>query len=69
MQTYYNSWIEISRGVMGDVPGPQVEEELRWDTAAVFSVNAETPWDVLHNCCGQYGVKEWNSLFMKNIFI
>ena len=44
---YFTTWHEISRGLMRDIPGPQVEEELRWDTAAAFSVNAETPWDLL----------------------
>ena len=43
----YLSWTDISRGLMRDPPGPQVEEELRWDTASAFSLNADTPWDVL----------------------
>jgi hypothetical protein len=32
---------------MRDPPGPQVEEEMRWDTASAFSLNSDTPWDVL----------------------
>lgn len=44
---YFNTWQEISRGLMMDIPGEQVEEDLRWDTAAAFSLNIETPWDIL----------------------
>ena len=44
---HFTTWQEISRGLMMDIPGPQVEEDLRWDTAAAFSINRETPWDVL----------------------
>lgn len=44
---YFSTWAEINRGLMRDVPGPQVEEELCWDTATAFSVNMETPWDLL----------------------
>jgi hypothetical protein len=43
----YNSWKEISRGLMTDTPGPAMEEALRWDTAAAFTVNMDTPWDIL----------------------
>ena len=43
----YLTWSDISRGLMRDPPGPQVEEELRWDTASAFSLNSDTPWDVL----------------------
>lgn len=43
----YLSWADISRGLMRDPPGPQIEEELRWDTAAAFSLNADMPWDIL----------------------
>jgi hypothetical protein len=43
----YCTWSDISRGLMRDPPGPQVEEELRWDTASAFSLNADTPWDIL----------------------
>ena len=32
---------------MRDPPGPQVEEDLRWDTASAFSLNVDTPWDIL----------------------
>lgn len=27
--------------------GPSVEADLRWDTASEFSINMETPWDIL----------------------
>ena len=47
LPTAYLSWEDISRGLMGVIPGPQVEEELRWDTASAFSLNEETPWDLL----------------------
>lgn len=43
----YLSWSDISRGLMREPPGPQVEEELRWDAASAFSLNSDTPWDVL----------------------
>ena len=43
----YHSWADISRGLMRDPPGPHVEEDLRWDTASAFSLNANTPWDIL----------------------
>jgi hypothetical protein len=43
----YYTWKDISRGLMREPPGPQVEEELRWDTASAFSINSDTPWDVL----------------------
>jgi hypothetical protein len=43
----YLSWLDISRGLMRDPPGPQVEEDLRWDTSSAFSLNSDTPWDVL----------------------
>ena len=43
----YNTWSDISRGLIRDPPGPQVNEELRWDTAAAFSLNSDTPWDIL----------------------
>jgi hypothetical protein len=43
----YNTWKEISRGLMTDSPGPSIEESLRWDTAAAFSVTTDTPWDIL----------------------
>lgn len=47
LEPAYLSWREISRGLMRDPPGPQIEEELRWDTAAKFTLNADTPWDIL----------------------
>ena len=43
----YLNWIEISRGLMTQPEGPSVESDLRWDTAAAFSINNETPWDIL----------------------
>jgi hypothetical protein len=43
----YNSWNDISRGLMTDTPGPAIEETLRWDTAAAFTVTMDTPWDIL----------------------
>ena len=43
----YESWEELSRGRITDPPGPSVVEELRWDTAAAFTINSETPWDIL----------------------
>lgn len=43
----YTSWVDISRGLMCDIPGLHVDEELRWDTASAFSLNEETPWDIL----------------------
>ena len=43
----YSTWEEISRGLLSDPLGPQVEEELCWDTTATFSLNVETPWDIL----------------------
>ena len=43
----YSTWVEVSRGKMTDPPGPRAEEELQWDTAAAFSINLETPWDIL----------------------
>ena len=43
----YNSWREISQGLMVDPPGPSVEEALPWDTAAAFKLTLETPWDIL----------------------
>lgn len=43
----YNTWTEISRGLMADPPGPSMEESLRWDTAAAFKLTLDTPWDIL----------------------
>ena len=43
----YSTWKEISRGLMSEPAGPSMEEDLRWDTAAAFTVNMETPWDIL----------------------
>ena len=43
----YTSWIDISRGLMKAPTGPSAEDDLRWDTASAFSINTETPWDIL----------------------
>lgn len=43
----YRTWRDISRGLMTEAPGPSIEEELRWDTATAFTINSETPWDIL----------------------
>jgi hypothetical protein len=47
LQPAYLNWIEVSRGLMTPPEGPSIEESLRWDTAAAFTINIETPWDVL----------------------
>ena len=43
----YTTWKEISRGLMHEPEGPRVEADLQWDTASAFSINIETPWDIL----------------------
>jgi hypothetical protein len=43
----YRTWRDISRGLMIDAPGPSIEEEFRWVTAAAFTINSETLWDIL----------------------
>lgn len=43
----YLTWTEISRGLMNEPEGPRVEADLQWDTASAFSINIETPWDIL----------------------
>lgn len=43
----YTSWTDISRGLMTDTPGPNIEEDLRWDTAVAFTITPDTPWDIL----------------------
>ena len=43
----YCTWKDCSRGLMTEAPGPSIEEELRWDTAAAFTINSETPCDIL----------------------
>ena len=43
----FNSWEEISRGLMTEPEGPTYEEDLKWDTAAAFKVTTDTPWDIL----------------------
>ena len=47
LEPAYLSWKEISRGLIRDPPGPQLEEELRWDTASKVTLNTDTPWDIL----------------------
>lgn len=27
--------------------GPSAKDELEWDTVAAFTINADTPWDIL----------------------
>lgn len=58
----YRTWADISRGLMTEAPGPSIEEELRWDTASAFTINSETPWDILRAQLlwgRRSGVKEW----------
>ena len=56
----YNTWTEISRGLMSETPGPSIEEDLRWDTAAAYRITMETPRDILRaTYSGRYGVKGW----------
>ena len=43
----YFTWEDISIGLMRDPSGPKIEEDLRWDTASAFSLNSDTPWDIL----------------------
>ena len=43
----FHTWEDISRGLITETPGPQIEEELRWDIAAAFTLNIDTPWDIL----------------------
>ena len=43
----YNTWAEISRGLMSETPGPSIEEDLRWDTVAAYMITMETPWDII----------------------
>ena len=43
----FHTWTNICRGLMTEPPGPSVEEELRWDTAAAFKLTVDTPWDIL----------------------
>ena len=47
LEPSYLSWRDISSGLMCEPSGPRIEEELRWDTASKFILNAETPWDIL----------------------
>lgn len=43
----YTSWLQISRGLMTELAGPSVEDELQWDTSSAFTINVDTPWDIL----------------------
>ena len=43
----YNTWQEISRGLMTEPEGPSATDDLQWDTVAAYSINAETSWDIL----------------------
>ena len=43
----YTTWNEISRGLLSEPEGPSVEADLQWDTASAFTINSETPWDIL----------------------
>jgi hypothetical protein len=43
----YTTWNEINKGLLTEPEGPSMEEDLRWGAAASFSLNVETPWDVL----------------------
>lgn len=47
LPTAFNSWLEISRGLMTKPVGPSYEEDLWWDTATAFKVTTDTPWDIL----------------------
>lgn len=43
----YLTWMDISRGLMTEPTGPSIDQDLQWDTAAAFTINMETPWDIL----------------------
>lgn len=43
----YHTWEEISRGLLTKPSGPNMEEDLKWDTATAFTLNTKTPWDML----------------------
>ena len=43
----YTTWKDISRGLMTNTPGPNIKEDLCWDTAAAFTITPDTPWDIL----------------------
>lgn len=43
----YTNWKDISRGLMSDPGGISVESDLQWDTASAFTINSDTPWDIL----------------------
>lgn len=43
----YSTWKQVNRGLMTEPEGPSMETELQWDTASAFSLNSDTPWDIL----------------------
>lgn len=43
----FHTWKEINRGLMTEPEGPKIEEDLKWDTAAAFTLTIDTPWDIL----------------------
>lgn len=43
----YHTCKDISCGLMTDPSGPSIEEDLQWNTAATFTINTDTPWDIL----------------------
>lgn len=43
----YNTWQEISRGLMTEPEGPSATDDLQWDTVAAYSIDADTSWDIL----------------------
>ena len=43
----YTTWKDVSRGLMTNPGGPSVDADLQWDTASAFSLNVDTPWDIL----------------------
>ena len=47
LQPTYLNWTDISRGLLREPPGPNAKDDLQWDTASAFSINSDTPWDIL----------------------
>jgi hypothetical protein len=43
----YLTWKEISRGLMTEPAGTSAEADMQWDTSFAFTINLETPWDIL----------------------
>ena len=35
----YHTWQEVSRGLMTNPTGPNLKEELQWDTTTTFTLN------------------------------